>query len=424
LIKIISVRNVDSFLAKTTLKTSKNNKKVVESIIYDVQKNGDRAVRKYEKKFTGSTLTTLQVSKKEIKDAYSRVTKDQIDAIKIAKTRLHKTEYALKKILQGITVTLDGTKIKKNFIPISSVGCYVPGGLAKYPSSAVMSIIPANVAGVQRIIVVSPPNKNGKIDPLTLVAADICGADEIYKTGGAQAIAALCFGTKSIPKVDKIIGPGGFFVTMAKSIVSDRTSIDMIAGPTELAIIADVSADPNMVAKDLISQGEHSTDTCCYVITTSQSFAKKIRNSIEQNVVRIKRKEIIKQSLDTNGFIAVCKNNDDAIKLVNSLAPEHLEIITKNSQRLAAKIKNAGLVLIGKNTPSSASDYLLGSNHILPTNGFAKTRGSLSVLDFMKLNTQIESSKTSLQNISKYMKALTSAENLPNHYEAVRSRLY
>lgn len=423
MIKIISVRNVDSFLASITSKTSKNNKKVVESIIYDVQKNGDNAVRKYEKKFTGTTITTLRVSKNEIKDAYSRVTKDQLDAVEVVKTRLYKTEYALKKRLEGISITLDGTKIKKNFIPISSVGCYVPGGLAKYPSTAIMSIIPAKVADVRRIVVVSPPNKNGKIDPLTLVAADICGADEIYKTGGAQAIAALCFGTKSISKVDKIIGPGGIFVTMAKSIVSERTSIDMIAGPTELAIIADAVADPNMVAKDLISQAEHSIDTSCYAITTSQSFAKKIRNAVEQNIRRIKRKEIVKQSLETNGFVAVCKNNNDVIKLVNNLAPEHLEIITKNPQGLAAKIKNVGLVLIGKNTPSSASDYLLGSNHILPTNSFGKTRGSLSVLDFMKLNTQIESSKISLQRISKYMEALTSAENLPNHYEAVRSRL-
>jgi len=423
LIKVISVRNVDSFLSKITSKTSKNNKKIVEAIIYDVQKNGDRAVRKYEKKFTGAILGTLQVSKNEIKNAYSAVNTEQLEAIRIAKTRLYKTEYALKKRLQRITVTLDGTKIKKNFIPISSVGCYVPGGLAKYPSTAIMSIIPAKVADVRRIVVVSPPNKNGKIDPLTLTAADICGADEIYKTGGAQAIAALCFGTKSIPKVDKIVGPGGHFVTMAKLIVSDRASIDMVAGPTELAIIADASTDPNMVAKDLISQAEHSTDTRCYVITTSQSFAKKIRNAIEQNIKIIKRKDIVKQSLETNGFVAICKSNNDAIKLVNNLAPEHLEIITKNPLGLAAKIKTAGLVLIGKNTPSSASDYLLGSNHILPTNGFGKTRGSLSVLDFMKLNTQIESSKTSLQRISKYMKALTSAENLPNHYVAVRSRL-
>ena len=423
MIKITSVRNVDSFLASITSKTSKNNKKAVESIIYDVQKNGDGAVRKYEKKFTNATLTTLRVSKNEIKDAYSRISKEQLDAIKTVKTRLYKTESVLKKRLEEITITIDGIKIKKNFIPISSVGCYVPGGLANYPSTAIMSIVPAKVAGVKRIVVVSPPNKNGKVDPLTLVAADICDADEIYKTGGAQAIAALCFGTKSISKVDKIVGPGGIFVTMAKSIISERTSIDMVAGPTELAIIADASADPNMVAKDLISQAEHSTDTCCYVITTSQSFAKKVRDAVEQDMRRIKRKEIVKQSLVTNGFIAVCKSNNDVIKLINSIAPEHLEIITKNPQGLAAKIKTAGLILIGKNTPSSASDYLLGSNHILPTSGFGKARGSLSVLDFMKLNTQIESSKNSLQHISKYMKALTSAENLPNHYEAVRSRL-
>jgi len=421
--KIILVRNVGSFVASITSKTSKNNKKVVESIIYDVQKNGDRAVKKYERKFAGAALASIRVSKNEIKDAYLEITKDQLEAIRIAKNRLYKTEYALRKRLQGITVTIDGTKIKKNFIPISSVGCYVPAGLAQYPSTAVMSIVPAKVAGIRRIVMVSPPNKNGKVDPLTLVAADICGADEIYKTGGAQAIAALCFGTKTISKVDKIVGPGGMFVTMAKSILSNRTSIDMIAGPTELAIIADASADPDLVAKDLISQAEHSTDTRCYMVTTSRSFAKKVSESVKKNIRKIKREKIIKQSLQTNGFLAVCRNNYDVVRLVNELAPEHLEIITKNPQKLALKIKTAGLVLIGKNTPSSASDYLLGSNHILPTNGFGKTRGPLSVLDFMKLNTQIESSKASLQHISKYMKTLASAENLPNHYEAVRERL-
>lgn len=420
--KIISVRTVDSFLASVTSKTSKNNKKVVESIIYDVQRNGDRAVRKYEKKFANTIIGPLKVSKKEIRDAYSKITREQLDAIKIAKNRLYKTESTLKKRLQSITITTDGTTIKKSFIPISSVGCYVPGGLAQYPSTAVMSVVPAKVAGVKRIVVVSPPHKDGKLEPLTLVAADLCGSDEIYKTGGVQAIAALSFGTRSISKVDKIVGPGGPFVTMAKSIVSDKTAIDMIAGPTELAIIADALADPTLVANDLISQAEHSIDTSCYLVTTSESFAQKVRDAVEQKLRKIKRGKIVRQSLETNGFLAICKSND-IIKLINELAPEHLEIITKNPQRFASKIKTAGLVLIGKNTPSAASDYLLGSNHILPTSRFGKTRGSLSVLDFMKLNTQIESSKASLYKISKYIRVLTSAENLPNHYEAVRSRL-
>ena len=314
-------------------------------------------------------------------------------------------------------------KILKSFLPIVSVGCYVPGGLASYPTTLVMSVVPAKVAGVKRVAVVSPPNKQGMIDPLTLVAGDICGVDEFYKTGGAQAIAALSYGTKSIPKVDKIVGPGGTFVTTAKTLVSDTTSIDMIAGPTELSVIADNSTNPNFVTYDLFSQAEHSEDTFCYVITTSAQFARKLNNSIKEKLQNTKRKKIIQKSLSKNGFIALCKKESDVIKLANKLAPEHIEIITKNSQRLASKIKTAGLVLVGKNTPSSASDYLLGSNHILPTSGFGTVRGSLSVLDFLKLRTEIESSKVGLQKISKYMKTLSEAEGLFNHFESVRSRL-
>jgi histidinol dehydrogenase len=303
------------------------------------------------------------------------------------------------------------------------VGCYIPGGLAKYPSTAIMSVIPAKIAGVKRILVTSPPNKEGKLDPLTIVAADICGATEIYKTGGAQAIAALSFGTKTIQKVDKIVGPGGPFVTLAKSLVSNTTSIDMLAGPTELGIIADNSADPNFVAADLITQAEHSSDTFCFLITTSLEFAKLVNQSLTKKIKKSKRSSIVKKSLGKNGFIAVCKSNSDVIKLVNKLAPEHLEIITKNQNEIAEKITTPGIILIGKYTPASASDYLLGSNHILPTNKFGRIRGSLSVLDFVKLGTRVESSKSSLRKLSKYLETLTTAEGLPNHYESVRSRL-
>ena len=256
-----------------------------------------------------------------------------------------------------------------------------------------------------------------------MVAADLCGADEIYKAGGAQAIAALSYGTKSIPRVDKIVGPGGFFVSTAKSMLSDITSIDMIAGPTELGIIADISANPDLVAYDLISQAEHSEDTFCFVLTTSEKIARAVLNSLKQKIKVAKRKEIIKKSLQKNGFIAICKSMNDVIRLANEIAPEHLEIITKKPKVLAKKITTPGLILLGKNTPSSVSDYLLGSNHILPTNGFGKVRGSLSILDFMKLGTEIESSNLALRKISKHMKALCSSESLPNHYEAVRSRM-
>ena len=421
--KIITVGNIDKFTELIPPKPSKKNKKIIESIIADVKKNGDSAVIKYEKKFSGVIKGSLKVSKQEIKNSYSKVTKEQINAIKIAKKRLTKTELAVKNKLKDFVIKTDGVIIKKLFFPLSSVGCYVPGGSARYPSSLVMSVVPAKIAGVKRIVVVSPPNNQGTIDPLTLVTADICGVDEIYKIGGAQAIAALSYGTNSIMLVDKIVGPGNVFVSTAKSLVSEDVSIDMIAGPTELGIIADSTANPELISSDLISQAEHSVDTFCFVLTTSDTVAKNIIKSLKQKIRNIKRKEIVQKSLEKNGFVAVCKSENEVIQLANKLAPEHLEIITKKPQSLASKITTAGLVLLGENTPSAASDYLLGSNHILPTNGFGKVRGSLSVLAFMKLGTEVESSKLALRKISKYMNALCSSEGLPNHYEAVRSRL-
>src|SRR3990170_962229 len=373
--KIITIGDIDKFTELIPPKPSKKNKKIIESIILDVKKNGDSAVIKYEKKFGGVIKGSLKVSKREIK-----------------------TELAVKNKLKDFVIKIDGVIIKKLFFPLSSVGCYVPGGSARYPSSLVMSVVPAKIAGVKRIVVVSPPNKQGTIDPLS-------------------------YGTNSIMLVDKIVGPGNVFVSTAKSLVSEDVSIDMIAGPTELGIIADSTANPELISSDLISQAEHSIDTFCFVLTTSEKVAKNIIKSLNQKIRIIKRKEIVQKSLEKNGFIAICKSENEIIQLANKLAPEHLEIITKKPKSLASKIRTAGLVLLGENTPSAASDYLLGSNHILPTNGFGKVRGSLSVLDFMKLGTEVESSKLALRKISKYMNALCSSEGLPNHYEAVRSRL-
>ena len=421
--KIHKVTNVEQFVAKIVPKQAQKNKSIVETIIKSVQKNGDSSVKKYEKKFTGATISNLKVSKAEIKNAYSKVTKNEITAIKLSKTRVQKTESIVKNIFKDKKINQDGIQILKKFIPIQSTGCYIPGGLARYPSSVIMSVIPAKVAGVKRIVVVSPPNSNGKIDPLTIVAADICGATEIYKTGGVQAIAALSFGTKSISKVDKIVGPGGAFVTLAKSSVSENTGIDMLAGPTELGIIADNSANPEYIALDLISQAEHSSDTFCYLITNSEKTAKLVNQIISKLLPKIQRQDLVKSSLSKNGFIALCKNNSDMINLINYLAPEHLQIMTKNAKSMSSKITSSGLVLLGNYSPSSASDYLLGSNHILPTNGFGKIRGSLSVIDFIKINTEVIASKTSLSKISKHLDTLTSAEGLPNHYQAVRGRL-
>ena len=416
MIKILQVRNVDSFVESRRQKTSTKDRKIVQAILDDVRKNGDVAVKKYEQKFNRRKTTQLRVSKKEIKEA--KITKAQFDALRLSALRLSKAQRTLKKRLFDSVSKLAGV----SFTPISSVGCYVPGGQARYPSSAIMSTITAAEAGVNRIIVVSPPDPDGKIDPMTVYVAEKCGA-ELYKVGGAQAIGALAFGTKSIPKVDKIVGPGGKFVSIAKSLVSDETAIDMIAGPTELGIIVDTTADPELVAIDLISQAEHSNDTMCFVITTSKTMAKKIQKTLEKLIPDVERSTIVKQSIAKNGFIAICKNQNEVIDLANKIAPEHMELMVKNAKTLSKRITGPGLLLIGKYTPSSASDYLLGTNHILPTSGFGRTRGGLSVLDFLKLQTVVEAKKSLLNDISDDLNTLTDAEGLPNHYEAVERRL-
>ena len=416
MIKILQVRNVDSFVESRRQKTSEKDIHTVLAILEDVRKNGDAAVKKYEQKFNGRKTTSLRVSEKEINK--EKITEAQFDALRTSALRVSITQRRLKKGLIGSVSKLQGI----SFIPITSVGCYVPGGQARYPSSAIMSAITAAEAGVKRIVITSPPGPDGKIDPMTITVAKKCGA-EIYKVGGAQAIGALAYGTKSIPKVDKIVGPGGKFVSIAKLIVSEQTSIDMIAGPTELGIIADSTSDPELVALDLISQAEHSDDTMCFVITTSKDVAKQIQKSLEKLIPDIERRTIVKQSISKNGFIAICKSQKEVIELANKIAPEHMELMVKNAKTLSKSITGPGLVLIGDNTPSSVSDYLLGTNHILPTSGFGRTRGGLSVLDFLKLQTVVETKKSDLSEISDKLKILTDAEGLPNHYKAVKRRL-
>ena len=416
MIKILQVRNVDSFVESRRQKILPKDRKIVQSILDDVRKNGDSAVKKYEKKFNGKKTSQLRISKQEIKQA--EISIEEFNALKLSAVKLSKQQRNLKKSIVESVKKIPNV----SFVPIPSVGCYVPGGQARYPSSAIMSVITAAEAGVERIVVVSPPDSNGKIDPMTITVAQNCGA-EIYKMGGAQAIAALAYGTKSVNKVDKIVGPGGKFVSIAKSLVSEETSIDMIAGPTELGIIADTSSNPELIAYDLISQAEHSNDTMCFVITTSKSLAKQIQKSLEKIIPDVERNSIVKQSITKNGFIAICKNQNEVIELANKIAPEHMELMVKNAKSISKRITGPGLVLLGNNTPSSASDYLLGTNHILPTSGFGRVRGGLSVLDFLKLQTLVQTKKSDLLDISKKLKILTDAEGLPNHYKAVERRL-
>ena len=397
-----------------------------KGIMGDIEKYGDSAIMDYEEKFDGVRLNSLKVTDEEMREAYNKVTKKQIQSIKMIRNRLIKTEIALFKQLQKkISFSSNGVNIQRTIQPISSVGCYVPGGKARYPSTMVMCAVPAKVAGVNRIVAISPPLQDGTIDPLTLVSAEICGVNEFYKIGGAQGIAALTFGTQSINKVNKIVGPGGIFVSIAKALASTRVSIDMVAGPTELVVYADAKADARLIAMDMISQAEHSYDTFCGLVTTSKELALQVNGEIQSilNNNSISRIDIVRKSLEENGFIAICENEYSAVEFINEVAPEHLEIMAKNARTISTKITSAGLILIGNFTPSSASDYCLGSNHVLPTSGFGKVRSSLSVLDFIKIVNKVEATRSGLKKVESKIREIALAEGLMNHYEAVKERI-
>ncbi|MDE0266766.1 MAG: histidinol dehydrogenase [Thaumarchaeota archaeon] len=424
----------------------------VRSIVRSVREGGDAALYRYERRFCGLSdgSVPLRLSESEIRSAYGMVSKPQHAAVREAAARLAALERRTMRTLKGKVETVHGrppasATVSRRFAPIDSVGCYIPGGLARYPSSAVMSIVPAAVAGVPRIVAVSPvssfpppsgsfsdstpphggaPAAGRTIDPLTVVAADMCGATEIYRAGGAQAVAALAYGTESIPRVDKIVGPGGAYVTAAKSLVSADVGIDMLAGPTELGILADADAPPRLVALDLVSQAEHSEDTQCYLITDSAVLARRVNDILDDLVPGLGRGPLISKSLSRNGFIAVVRSMEDGAAVAHALAPEHLEIMmSKGAARAESSVTSPGLVLVGRNSPSAASDYLLGSNHVLPTNRTGAVRGSLSVLDYLKVHTTVRSTRGALRGIDGMMRELTHAEGLVNHYEAVRGRL-
>jgi histidinol dehydrogenase len=429
LINIINVKepikDANELREKAWNKDISTPTKNIIAIIDEIKKDGDAALLKFIDKFDSVKLDSFIVTKDEVKEAYENVTLDQIKTIKYMKSKLEKSEQAIINSLKNINIDSDDIKINKKVVPISRIGCYIPGGKARYPSTVVMCTIPAKVAGAKQIVAISPPMKNGKIDPFTLVAADICGVDEFYKIGGAHGIAALAYGTKTIKKVDKIVGPGGVYVSVAKSIVSKDIAIDMIAGPTELLIYANEKSDPRIIALDLISQAEHSEDTLCGVVTSSKSIAKQITEETDKiiNFGNIARKEIVKKSLDQNGFIAICDSNEKIIEFINEFAPEHLEIFDNKEIEIIKGINSAGLILVGNYTPSSASDYCLGSNHVLPTYKFAKSRSSLSVLDFVKIINTIEIDKETLEQISPMLKEITLMEGLSNHYEAANGRI-
>ncbi len=414
-------KNAQNLRARTSISDEQVSK--VKAIMDSVARDGDKALIDYTLNFDGIKLDSIRVTSNEIDNAYKLVSKEQLRALREIKRRLETAEKAVLNKLKKIEVRFYGTKISKVVKPVESVGCYVPGGKARYPSTVIMCTVPAKVAGVKRIVICTPPTKDGGIDPLTLVAADLCGVDEIYKVGGAQSIAAMAYGTETIKPVSKIVGPGGTFVTIAKVLASNRVSIDMLAGPTELLVLADESADPLSLALDIIAQSEHSIDTFCGLVTCSKKLADSIANELSNAIGSIDRSEIVSRSLEQNGFIALCKNYNDAIRFANELAPEHLQVVTKDARKLVSKIDSAGLILVGEYTPSAASDYGFGSNHVLPTLAFARSRASLSSLDFVKLVSVVESSKAGLKKIAGLVRLMSEAEELPNHYKAIKARL-
>jgi histidinol dehydrogenase len=395
----------------------------VQTIINQVKADGDGALVEFALKFDKAELSSraLRVKPGEIKEAYTKTSPQQISALKFMQEKVSNFQKQLL-IQTDIRTTSDGISVRTVLRPVESVGCYVPGGQAAYPSTLVMTAVPAKVAGVTRIVVCSPSNAKGKVNPLVLVAADICGVDEVYKVGGAQAIAALAYGTKTIAPVCKIVGPGSKYVTAAKVLVSTDVAIDMPAGPSEVLVLADETADARFIAFDMVSQAEHGGDSVAGLITTSEKLALQVRENLAKVAASVERGEKVSESLAKYGFIVVCSSIEEAIGLVNQFAPEHLEVMTANPKEVAERL-TAGLILLGPYSPVALSDYGSGTNHVLPTGGFARSFSGLSVLDFMRRVSIVESTRMGLERVKDSVKVLTETENLPNHYKAIQARL-
>lgn len=409
------------------LKRSPNNydsyADTVSEIVNTVRTEGDKAVFDYTLRFDKTEITkdTLQVTQTEIDEAYTLVSDDLVEIMKRAAENIR--EYHMKqKQYSWFDSKPDGTMLGQKVTPLSKVGVYVPGGKAAYPSSVLMNVIPAKCAGVEEIVMVTPPGKDGKVNPGTLVAATIAGVKTIYKVGGAQAIAALAFGTQSIPKVDKIVGPGNIFVALAKKAVFGFVSIDSIAGPSEILVLADETANPRYVAADLLSQAEHDEMASAILVTTSMELAKNVSKEADAFVEQLSRKEILEKSLENYGYILVARNMEEAIDAANDIASEHLEIVTKNPFDTMTRIKNAGAIFLGEYSSEPLGDYFAGPNHVLPTNGTAKFFSPLGVDDFIKKSSIISYSREALEPISKDIIKFAESERLTAHANSIKVR--
>ena len=413
-------------ILQNLLKRSPNNygefEGRVNAIIEEVRNNRDQAVFNYTKQFDGADINAgnILVTEEEIAEAYEQVDTTLLAVIR--KSLVNIKKYHEKQVQNSWFTTEDGIILGQKVTALATVGVYVPGGKAVYPSSVLMNVLPAKVAGVDRIVMCTPPGKDGKVYPSTLVAAKEAGATKVYKVGGAQAIAAMAFGTESVPKVDKIVGPGNIYVALAKKAVFGYVSIDSIAGPSEILVLADETANPRYVAADLLSQAEHDEMASAILITTSQKLAEEVSAEIDQFVAELSRKEIIQKSLDNYGYILVADNMEEAIDTVNAIASEHMEIVTADPFHVMTKIRNAGAIFIGEYSSEPLGDYFAGPNHVLPTNGTAKFFSALSVDDFIKKSSIISYSREALEKVHKDIEQFAECEKLTAHANSIRVR--
>lgn len=425
--KIKLTKDAVDGLLDNLLKRSPNNygqyTEAVNEIVEGVKAGGDKAVFEYTKKFDGADISkeNFIVSKEEIEEAYAAISPEVLEVIRKAIINI-RTYHEKQKQYSWFDSQPNGTILGQKVTPLSRVGVYVPGGKAAYPSSVLMNILPAKVAGVEQIIMVTPPGKDGRVNPGTLVAANEAGADVVYKVGGAQAIAALAFGTESIPKVDKIVGPGNIFVALAKKAVYGYVSIDSIAGPSEILVIADETANPRYVAADLLSQAEHDELASAILVTTSEALADAVSNEVDAFVEKLSRKAILEKSLENYGYILIAEDLNGAVDIANAIASEHLEIVTKNPFEVMTQIKNAGAIFLGEYSSEPLGDYFAGPNHVLPTNGTAKFFSPLSVDDFIKKSSIIYYSRQALEPVKDDIIKFAESESLTAHANSIRVR--
>ena len=426
--KIITLTNeTKQNLLENLLKRSTTDygeyEKIVDSIIQNVKQNKEEAIFDYNLKFDKCTITkeNFQVTQEEIEDAYKVLDKQFIEVMRRSAANI-RTYHEKQKRNSWFDAKEDGTILGQKITPMQTVGVYVPGGKAAYPSTTLMNVIPAKVAGVPNIIMTTPAGSDGKVNPATLTAADIAGVDTIFKVGGAQAIAAMAYGTEIIPKVDKIVGPGNIYVALAKRAVYGHVSIDSIAGPSEILVLADESATPKYVAADLLSQAEHDELASAILITTSTELAEKVSIEIDKFVNVLERREIIQKSLDNYGYILVAPDMETAIEAANEIASEHLEILTKNPFDTMTKIKNAGAIFLGEYSSEPLGDYFAGPNHVLPTNGTAKFFSPLNVDDYIKKSSIISYGREALATVHKEIEFFAGSEGLTAHANSIKVR--